>query len=170
MGTRLAAVGYSMGGQAVWDLACFHGQSLAAAVPFACACYWDDDVWDRIDEVEKNLKHVALRQHSGERDWHAYAPQDFKWIARIRGYSARPVEKTLELENGVVAQSSYWGKASSVEDAEGPITVEARVEFDRTSVPLELHLMSGTRTVHCCWEEVLHDEPGFGLFTWLLKQ
>merc|ERR1712232_1048519 len=73
--TRLSAMGYSMGGQAVWDLAVYRGDSLAAAVPFACACVWDDDSWERIREVKNNLMHLSLRQHSGERDWYAYAEQ-----------------------------------------------------------------------------------------------
>lgn len=167
---RLAAMGYSMGGQAVWDLACFHGQSLAAAVPFACACYWDDGVWDRIGEVERNLKHLALRQHSGEKDWYAYAPRDFEWIARVRGYDATPEEKALALTNGVSAQSTYWRKSADTDDAEGNDRVDMSDDSNGGSAPLELHLMSGTSTVHCCWEEVLHDEPGFGLFTWLLEQ
>merc|ERR1712039_245 len=82
--SRLTVMGYSMGGQAAWDLAHLHGRALAAVVPFACACVWPEDASERLEEFKANLMLLPLRQYSGEEDWYAYSWPDFKWISGFR--------------------------------------------------------------------------------------
>jgi len=161
---RISVIGYSMGGQAAWDLAIRFGPSLAAVVPFACACKWDNDSWDHIEEIQSALRMLPIRQYSGESDTGAYSLHDFAWLASARGFQTVQ-ESSVNSVSGVSARVLQWGKeCNKYEEGNGTCSSETSVAL------LELYLMSGTRTAHCCWEEVLHDEEGFGLFSWLLDQ
>merc|ERR1712217_216912 len=156
--SRLCVMGYSMGGQAAWEIARNHGHALAAVCPFACASVWDEDGGDQ-SQIKDTLMNLAIRQYFGEADLKAYSWDDFMWIGRFRGLQLQQ-ERAIEALNGISARSYCWEKNNET----GGDT------WCASDAPLQLNLMNGTRTAHCCWEEVLHDEPAFGLFTWLSQQ
>merc|ERR1712060_757448 len=98
--------------------------------------------------------HLSIRQYSGEADCHAYSWKDFNWIGRFRGLPDIQ-EKSIEATNGVVtARSSRWGQATA-KDGEAGDDEQPEPQC-WSEAPLELNLMNGTRTAHCCWEDVLH--------------
>jgi dienelactone hydrolase len=152
--SRLSVMGFSMGGQGSWNLACLYGSRLAAVVPFAGKCSWHKDAGIRGNETRllAELQKVALRAYHGQDDPGTYSWRDFGWLAWCRGLpdKAEQLEETIDgqgLEVSVYQWRSQEGKAE-----------------------LRLSLLRGLYSAHCCWESVLHNEDDFGLFAWLQTQ
>lgn len=139
--SRLSVVGYSMGGQAAWDLMCRHGSHLAAGVPFAACCCWKGDSW-KLQDVVLNLSRVTIRSYCGKADT-TYSWRDFSWIAERRGRAPYPWQRNQDHADGVSTEVFEWDWR------------------------LQLCLVSGTASCHCCWDVVFHNEESFLLFTWL---
>eukprot|EP00929_Paragymnodinium_shiwhaense_P038619 TRINITY_DN20392_c0_g1_i1.p1 TRINITY_DN20392_c0_g1~~TRINITY_DN20392_c0_g1_i1.p1 ORF type:complete len:365 (+),score=39.40 TRINITY_DN20392_c0_g1_i1:72-1166(+) len=138
---RLHAIGYSMGAQAVWDLALAYGSRLAGVIPFAGKCSWKRFGWDRGEQISRELKELAIRSFHGEEDKETSTWKDFVWIGKLRGaesFCTRTLESSSENLKLVAHQ---WGPA------------------------LELCYLQ--ETSHCCWAQVWRNEDAFGLFEWM---
>merc|ERR1719183_786431 len=99
--SRLSVLGYSMGGQSTWHLMLRYGSQMAAAVPFAGCCTWEDFDWN-LDEATaaKELGNLAIRAYHGETDTGTYSWRDFWWLAQKRGLQWEPSErKESHVEN-----------------------------------------------------------------------
>jgi len=140
---RLSVVGYSMGGQAVWNLSLRYGSRLAAAVPFAGCCSWRGDAWSLEAQLLGELRQLALRAYHGEADTGTYSWRDFSWLAKQRGNTWEPTERTESHVQGVDVSAYEWSSC------------------------LQLFLVRGTQSCHCCWDVVLQNEESFHLFSWL---
>lgn len=144
--TRLSALGYSMGGQGVWSLVMRYGSRLAAAVPFAGRCQWEDDSWANEQSIMLEASRVAIRCYCGKEDTGTIGWPDFLYLASRRGLARDPVE-SRESHGERLGLTVYdWGEG------------------------LRLCLVEGTASCHCCWDDVLHNESWFRLFTWLKAQ
>eukprot|EP00747_Dinoflagellata_sp_TGD_P019726 gnl/TRDRNA2_/TRDRNA2_127363_c0_seq1.p1 gnl/TRDRNA2_/TRDRNA2_127363_c0~~gnl/TRDRNA2_/TRDRNA2_127363_c0_seq1.p1 ORF type:complete len:279 (-),score=39.89 gnl/TRDRNA2_/TRDRNA2_127363_c0_seq1:42-878(-) len=141
--SRLAVVGYSMGGQGVWNLMVHHGSRLAAAVPFAGCCQWQGDAWGNEEAILKEVNNLAIRSYNGEADTGTYSMRDFWWLAAKRGLDWKPAERTEQHAEKVELVVHSWAES------------------------LQLCLVRGTVSSHCCWEVVFNNEDSFGLFSWL---
>lgn len=141
--SRLSVLGYSMGGQSAWNLMLRQGPKLAAAVPFAGCCQWVDFDWNTESSVLKNLEGLAIRSYNGEQDTGTYSWWDFVWLAKRFGLASQPQEKMESHVDNVTVKSYEWSDS------------------------LQLFLVNGTPSCHCCWDVVLHNEESFKLFTWL---
>lgn len=142
--SRLSAMGFSMGGQATWDLAVRHGSSLAAIAPMAARCSWKGG-WGAAESFFLELKDIDIRAFSGSDDKHSFALDDFSWIATKRGESK---------------------EAQKEASSHGSISIETHVWGNRLQLCL---LGGGLQSNHVCWPPVLKDEDVFGLFTWLAR-
>jgi len=143
--SRLSVVGYSMGGQSAWNLIVRRGSRLAAAVPFAGCCAWRRDAWDFAAAILQELKRLPIRSYNGEHDTGTFAWRDFMWLARHRAQSHEP-ERERQQHGNLELIVHNWGDN------------------------LQLCLVRGTESCHCCWDPVLHNENWFGVFSWLQQQ
>ena len=141
--SRLYVIGYSMGAQSAWNIMGKYGSQLAAAAVFAGCCSWQAFGWDSEESVFANLRHLAIRSYHGEADSRTYSWRDFQWLAEKRGMVKVPVERAEAHVQGMSLKAYCWDDC------------------------LQLNLMQGTASAHCCWEEVLHNEGSFKLFSWL---
>ena len=141
--SRLYVIGYSMGAQSAWNIMGKYGSQLAAAAVFAGCCSWQAFGWDSEDIVFENLRHLAVRSYHVEADSKTYSWRDFQWLAEKRGMVKVPVERAEAHVQGMSLKAYCWDDC------------------------LQLNLMQGTASAHCCWDEVLHNEGSFKLFSWL---
>lgn len=141
--SRLHVIGYSMGAQSAWNIMARYGSQLAAAAVFAGCCSWQAFGWDSEDTIFENLKQLATRSYHGEEDTGTYSWRDFQWLAERSGVPRDPVERVESHVDGMTLKAYSWGDL------------------------LQLFLMRGTSSAHCCWDEVLHNEGSFKLFSWL---
>jgi len=143
--SRLYVVGYSMGGQSTWNLIVRYGSRLAAAVPFAGCCAWRDDAWNMEESMLRELRGLPIRSYNGEDDTGTFAWRDFMWLAQRRGLAKHPAQRTEAHLEGVELSVYEWGEH------------------------LQLCLVRGTASSHCCWDVIFHNEESFLLFSWLQK-
>eukprot|EP00928_Gymnodinium_smaydae_P014050 TRINITY_DN15095_c0_g1_i5.p1 TRINITY_DN15095_c0_g1~~TRINITY_DN15095_c0_g1_i5.p1 ORF type:complete len:375 (+),score=58.14 TRINITY_DN15095_c0_g1_i5:39-1127(+) len=146
---KLHVVGYSMGAQGAWNLAARFGSHLASLVPFAGCCSWRGLSWDAEEAVFAQLRALPIRSFNGEDDTGTHPWRDVQWLAQRRG-----------LANGEAAETP-----APRHETHGDLNVEVNVYSWEER--LQLHLVSGTRSSHCCWDVVFHNEHEFGLFTWM---
>jgi len=143
--SRLHVVGYSMGGQAAWNLAVRYGSRLASVVPFAGRCGWHEDAWAMQEQVLTELRNLFIWCYCGEADTSAVSWRDFWWLADQRGLatvSTKCTESHVIPEQGVVEEVVHaWG------------------------ANLHLSLVRSIVSCHCIWNVILHNEDAFTLFT-----
>ena len=144
--SRLSVAGYSMGGQSAWNLSLRYGSQLAAIVPFSGCCAWSNFDWNDVnaeDTVLKELEHLLICSYNGEEDRCTYSWRDFTWLAAKRALDTQPDESESKHSDDVKVTAYKWGER------------------------LQLCLMRGTATPHCCWDAVFHNEDSFKSFSWL---
>ena len=144
--SRLSVAGYSMGGQSAWNLSLRYGSQLAAIVPFSGCCAWSNFDWNDVnaeDTVLKELEHLLICSYDGEEDRCTYSWRDFTWLAAKRALDTQPDESESKHSDDVKVTAYKWGER------------------------LQLCLMRGTATPHCCWDAVFHNEDSFKSFSWL---
>eukprot|EP00438_Fugacium_kawagutii_P025019 Skav230765 [mRNA] locus=scaffold4583:21605:22477:+ [translate_table: standard] len=142
---RLHVTGYSMGGQAAWNLACLYGSWLASAAPMAARCAWEDDACEREESILAELESLPIWAYAGKFDNAVVSWRDFWWLADSRHKTTKATETTIATESGVTATMYTW------------------------SADLCLGLLDGIPTDHRCWEAVLHCEEVFQLFSRMLS-
>ncbi|CAE8629467.1 unnamed protein product [Polarella glacialis] len=139
--SRLHVMGFSMGGQAVWSLALRYGSQLASAVPMAACCKWPEDAWASQDRIIEEVRRLPVWSYCGEQDTRTVSWRDFGWLADRRGLQTKSSESlTSHTELGIDSVIHDWGP------------------------DLSLTLVRGTRSCHCIWDMVFHNEEFFGLF------
>jgi len=141
--SRLSVVGYSMGGQASWNIALRYGSRLSAIVPLAGCCAWRRDAWGHAPEMVEELRQLPIRSYNGEEDTRSFSWRDLMWIAKFRGLSGKSTKRYEKHGDQVEVVVHEWDNG------------------------LQLHLVRGTETCHCCWDVIFHNEESFGLFGWL---
>ena len=95
------------------------------------------------DTVLKELEHLFIYSYNGEEDRGTYSWRDFTWLAAKRALDTQPDESESKHSDDVKVTAYKWGER------------------------LQLCLMRGTATPHCCWDAVFHNEDSFKSFSWL---
>eukprot|EP00927_Polykrikos_kofoidii_P062455 TRINITY_DN57268_c0_g1_i1.p1 TRINITY_DN57268_c0_g1~~TRINITY_DN57268_c0_g1_i1.p1 ORF type:complete len:393 (-),score=48.00 TRINITY_DN57268_c0_g1_i1:16-1194(-) len=144
--SKLHVIGFSMGGQAAWNLAARHGSRLASALPLAGFCSWGEDAWSKQDEHFAELRRLPIWCYCSEADTRALSWRDFWWIASRRGLSTKPAKRT---------------------ESHAPLGFELLVH--EWGDHLRLDLVRGASSGHCIWNANLHEEDRFGLFSRMLS-
>eukprot|EP00418_Pyrodinium_bahamense_P013031 CAMPEP_0179122982 /NCGR_PEP_ID=MMETSP0796-20121207/58063_1 /TAXON_ID=73915 /ORGANISM="Pyrodinium bahamense, Strain pbaha01" /LENGTH=273 /DNA_ID=CAMNT_0020821615 /DNA_START=129 /DNA_END=950 /DNA_ORIENTATION=+ len=143
--SRLCVTGFSMGAQAVWDIAIHHGSHLAAAVPMAGSCKWAPGMWRKEDELFAQVQDLPLWAFSSQDDKDSYEWGDFHWLAKRRGIARRPLieSKLINTTPSIKQVDHTWGDLAT------------------------LTLFCGKDMWHNCWDLVYRTEDTFGLFQWM---
>lgn len=143
---RFHVVGFSLGGQAAWNLALRYGSQLASIVPIAGCCSWPQDSWAMQDACLNKLRRLVIWCYCGELDTQAVSWRDLWWLADSRGLAVKP-------------KVGFEQKACGTE-----LLVH---EWDCS---LRLSLLRGDAGTkcHCIWNAILHHEDAFSLCRRLL--
>eukprot|EP00747_Dinoflagellata_sp_TGD_P165444 gnl/TRDRNA2_/TRDRNA2_186725_c0_seq1.p1 gnl/TRDRNA2_/TRDRNA2_186725_c0~~gnl/TRDRNA2_/TRDRNA2_186725_c0_seq1.p1 ORF type:complete len:830 (-),score=123.94 gnl/TRDRNA2_/TRDRNA2_186725_c0_seq1:199-2598(-) len=150
---RICITGYSLGGEATWNIAARFGQFFAAAAPMAC-CGSDDAIYTA--QGAWNLSMLPLRayQTATER-YHYKANANVEFAGRCAGWQREPCVRHDTI-SGLSVRVAAYGDA-----------VTELWEIQRWEDGEEVD----TRALknHDVWSIVLGDEDGYGLFSWLLQ-
>jgi len=82
---KLHVLGFSMGGQAAWNIAIRHGSKLASMSSFAGCCSWPSDAWAQQSLHFAELCRLKISCYCGKGDHDAVSWRDFWWLAGKRG-------------------------------------------------------------------------------------
>jgi len=147
--SRICITGYSMGGQATWDIAVLHGSKVAAIAPVAGSCAWPHDAWNRQEQILQQLKNLPILSYSIQSDDRSYNWKDHIWLAQSLGRSREPERAYVDFSKdlpGVDITTWVWADN------------------------LKLGLMNVKGEGHNCWETLYHNERLFGLFRWMASR
>lgn len=149
--SRISVVGYSLGGEATWNLAARYGRLFAAVCPLAC-CGHDDMI--RTEQGALNFLDLPVRafQATAEKA-HWKSDATLQWLgSRLSGIWDKTMHDA-QIGGRSVEISSYGACRSLWE-----------VQLYAPNAQYNPHDWSRN---HDVWTPVFADERGYGLFSWL---
>lgn len=152
---RICITGFSLGGEAAWNIAARYGHLLAAVAPLAC-CGCDESVYS--EQGAWNLSKLPMRvyQTKTERSHHKSNAQ-LAWVGKYTSWLKPRVEDKSVGGNSVTVTTYGEDSGHAVKELWEIQPWKQGEEIDVKSLKN-----------HDVWSLVYEDESDYGLFAWLL--
>ncbi|CAE8607649.1 unnamed protein product [Polarella glacialis] len=154
---RICVSGFSLGGEATWNIAARFGHLLAAVAPMAC-CGSDDAVYT--EQGAWNLTSLPMRvyQTASERP-HYRSDKQVEWVGKYKTWQREPRKRETEIGGLTVGISAYGG-----DGCHAGVELWEIQRWQKNEEPNARDMKN-----HDVWSLVYRDEADYGLFSWLLQ-